>query len=248
MKGSSVLVILPVYNEAAHLERMLAALRPVVDREGYDLLAIDDCSTDASFDILRRNGVATIRLFENLGYGAAVQTGYKHALASGYRRLLQLDGDGQHDPRFLPALARRLECCDVVIGSRFLPVTPPPFPPAGELYFGTRSRRMGIRLFRCLLRMMTGARITDPTSGCIGMNRACMRLLSKDAYPYDFPDADVILSLIRNGFRVREAPVYMYHNYVGGQLHRGLAPLWYVFKVTLSLLVSGLRGASGGKG
>lgn len=243
MKGSSVLVILPVHNEAAHLERVLASLQPVVRREGYDLLAIDDGSTDASPDILRQSGVPAIRLFENLGYGAAVQTGYKHALANGYQRLLQLDGDGQHDPRFLPDLAQQLDCCDVVIGSRFLPVAPPRFAPAGDLYDGTPARRAGIRLFRLLLRLMTGQRITDPTSGYIGLNRSCMRFLSNDSYPYDFPDADVVFSLIRSGFRLAETPVYMYRNTVGGQLHRGLTPLWYVFKVTLSLLVASLRSA-----
>ena len=247
MKASSVLVILPIHNEAAHLERVLASLQPVVRREGYDLVAIDDGSTDASPDILRQSGVPAIRLFENVGYGTAVQTGYKHALAKGYERLLQLDGDGQHDPRFLPALARQLDHCDFVIGSRFLPMPPQPFAPAGHLYDGTRARRAGIRLFRLLLRAMTGRRITDPTSGYLGLNRSCMGFLSNDDYPYDFPDADVVFSLIRGGFRLAETPVYMYHNTVGGQLHRGLTPLWYMFKVTLSLLIAGLRkGKKGG--
>ena len=241
MSAPATLVIFPVRNEARNLERLLGPLLEVVQREGYHLLAIDDASTDASAEILRRQDVATIRLAENLGYGAALQAGYKYALANGYEQLMQLDGDGQHDPRFLPMLLQRLQSCDVVIGSRFLPLDPQPFAPAGELYLGTPVRRLGIRLFRLLLRILTRTAITDPTSGYIGMNRRCLRFLSMDSYPYDFPDADVLCTLIRNGFRLCETPVYMYHNEVGGQLHRGLAPLWYMFKVTLSLFISGLR-------
>lgn len=241
MSAPATLVIFPVRNEARNLERLLGPLLEVVQRQGYHLLAIDDASTDASAEILRRQDVATIRLAENLGYGAALQAGYKYALANGYEQLMQLDGDGQHDPRFLPLLLQRLQSCDVVIGSRFLPLDPQPFAPAGELYLGTPVRRLGIRLFRLLLRILTRTAITDPTSGYIGMNRRCLRFLSMDSYPYDFPDADVLCTLIRNGFRLCETPVYMYHNEVGGQLHRGLAPLWYMFKVTLSLFISGLR-------
>ena len=241
MSSSATLVIFPVRNEARNLERLLGPLLDVVQQEGYHLLAIDDASTDASPEILHRHGVAAIRLVENLGYGAALQTGYKYALANGYEQLMQLDGDGQHDPRFLPMILQRLQTCDVVIGSRFMPVDPQPFPPAGELYRGTPARKLGIRLFRLLLRILTRTAITDPTSGYIGMNHRCLRFLSMDSYPYDFPDADVLFTLIRNGFHLRETPVYMYRNDVGGQLHRGLAPLWYMFKVTLSLFVSGLR-------
>lgn len=238
-----VLVVFPVRNEAPRLPGLLAALLEVTRREGYDLVAIDDASTDDSPAILARRGVRTLRHPARLGYGAAVQTGYKYALARGYRRLLQLDGDGQHDPRFLPRLEAALADRDLVIGSRFLPAAPEPFPPAGRLYRGTAPRRAGIRLFRLLLRLMTGARVTDPTSGCLAMNRDCLEFMVRDRRPYDFPDADVVFSLLRSGYRLGEVPVYMYFNETGGQLHRGFAPLWYMFKVVVSLFVSRLRPA-----
>lgn len=235
----AVLVVFPVRNEAPRLERLLPPLRQVVRREGYHLLALDDASTDDSAAILARAGVPTLRLPENLGYGAALQTGYKYALARGYDRLLQLDGDGQHDPRFLPLLLERLSDCEVVIGSRFLaPPDPAPFPPTGPLYRGTPGRRAGIALFRFLLRLLIRQPVTDPTSGYLGLDRRALRFMSRDDHPYDFPDADVVFRLVRNGFRVREIPVYMYPNEGGGQLHRGLSPLWYLFKVALSLFVS----------
>ena len=234
----SALVVFPVRNEAERLPRLLGPLTAVVRREGYHLLAIDDASTDDSAAILARSGVPTLRLPENLGYGAALQTGYKYALSRGYRVLLQLDGDGQHDPRFLPRIREALRDCEVVIGSRFLRADPAPFPPAGPLYRGTPGRRAGIALFRALLRLLLPVRITDPTSGYLGFDRAALRFLSRDDHPYDFPDADVVFRLVRSGLRVREIPVYMYPNEGGGQLHRGLAPLWYLFKVALSLFVS----------
>ena len=248
MKTSSVLVIFPVHNEENNLEQMLAPLLEVVSRERYDLVAIDDASTDDSCEILNKHEVPTITLCENLGYGAAIQTGYKYAVAKEYEYLIQVDGDGQHDPRFLPMIRRELRACDFVIGSRFLAHDSTPFPPQRGLYKGTALRKIGIRLFRALLYVLTRASISDPTSGYVGMNRKCMRFLSGDLYPYDFPDADVLLTLIRSRFRLCEVPVYMYHNHVSGRLHRGVAPVWYMFKVTLSLFVSSTRKICGGKG
>ena len=240
---SKVLVVVPVRNEGKNLERLLVPLQEVVQNERYDLVVIDDASTDSSLEVLKRRRVRTITLTENLGYGAALQTGYKYALAKGYDYLIQLDGDGQHDPRFLPLIRQELPGHDFVIGSRFLE-NDVSFPPSEELYKGTPFRRLGIHYFRFLLYVMSGKSISDPTSGYLGMNRKCLRLLSRDLFPDDFPDADVLLSLIRLPIKMREVPVYMYCNDVGGQLHRGLKPLWYVFKVTLSLCVSRLRKLS----
>ena len=243
MKTSPVLVILPVHNEAKNLEQALKSLMVVVRQEGYDLLAIDDASTDASLEILKQHGVSTISLLENLGYGAALQTAYKYADRQGYECLIQMDGDGQHDPRFLPAIREKLTCHDYVIGSRFSDTAGAPFRPERELYRGTPLRKVGITLHRMLLYVMTRVSISDPTSGYIGMSRKCVRFLSGNLFPHDFPDADVLLTLIRARFKLCEVAVYMYHNHAGGQIHRGLAPIWYVFKVPLSLLVSSLREA-----
>lgn len=241
MKKPPVLVVLPVHNEARSLDRVLTSLTEIARRERYDLLAIDDASTDASLEILNRFDVPTITLVENLGYGASLQTGYKYAVARDYEYLLQLDGDGQHDPRFLPMIRKKLEDHDFVIGSRFVENGVAPFPPERELYRGTTFRRFGIRLFRFLLYAMAGTSVSDPTSGYIGMNRKCMRFLSADFYPHDFPDADVILTLLLSRFKLCEVPVYMYPNRFGRRLHGGFVPIWYGFKVMFSMLISGMR-------
>ena len=242
MNGSPVLVVLVLRNEATNLERLLPPLLEVVRRENFDLLAIDDASTDGSPGILEAHGVPTITLIQHLGVGGALQTGYKYAAARDYEYLLQLDGDGQHDPRFLPLIHQQLTRRehDFVIGSRFLRGGATPFPPERMLYTGTVFRRIGIRWFRMLLYAVTGVSISDPTSGYRGMNRKCLVFLSGDLFPHDYPDADVLATLIGNRFRLCEVPVHMYRN-DAGQLHRGLAPVWYAFKMTLSLLLSGIR-------
>lgn len=233
---------MPVYNEGESLDRTLDGLKPVCAKERYDLVAVDDASTDDSLAILERHGIATISLIDNLGYGAALQAGYKYALAKGYEHLIHLDSDAQHDPRFVPIIKKALAVHDFVIGSRFLEHVDTPFEPTQKLYRDTPLRRVGMGLHRLLLHAMSGVRVSDPTSGYIGMNRRCIRLLSGDGFPSDFPDADVLLSLLRSRLRLCEMPVYMYERHAGRHLHSGaLAPAWYMFKVTLSLVATALR-------
>ncbi len=248
MQRSSVLVLMPVYNEGEALDRTLDVLKPVCAREQYDLVAVDDGSTDNSLAILRRHGVATISLIDSLGYGAALQAGFKYALAKGYEHLIHLDSDGQHDARFVPSIEGALAAHDFVIGSRFLEHVDTPFEPTRKLYRGTPLRRVGIGIHRLLLHAMSGVRVSDPTSGYIGMNRECIRLLSGDGFPSDYPDADVLLSLLRGRLRLREIPVYMYESDTVRGMHSGaLMPAWYMLKVTLSLVVTALRRSEGGK-
>ena len=240
MTTSPVLVVFPVYNEAKNLERMLTSLVEVVRQERYDLVAINDASTDESLEILNRHGIPTITLIERLGYGAVGQTGYKYALDKGYEYLIQLDGDGQHDPRFLSMIYQKLQAFDFVIGSRFLEHTDTPFSPEEKLYEGTALRRIAMRWFRMVLYLRTRVSLSDPTSGYIGVNRKCLLFLSGDHFPHDYPDADVCLTLIRNQFKLCEIPVYMYHNDATGTLHIGVKPVWYMFKMMLSLFISSI--------
>jgi len=153
-----------------------------------------------------------------------------------------VDGDGQHDVRFLPKILRALRerSADVVVGSRFLAHDGSSPPPERPMYFATRLRRVGIRLFRLLLRLW-GLSVTDPTSGFIGLERSAFKFLAGDVFPFDYPDADVLLLLHRNGFKVREVPVYMYPNPERGSIHRGCAPFWYMIKEFLSVAFAGVR-------
>ncbi|MGC9328789.1 MAG: hypothetical protein ACP5I1_14230, partial [Candidatus Hinthialibacter sp.] len=130
---------------------------------------------------------------------------------------------------------------DIVIGSRFLPKENIPFEPNASLYYGTPLRRMGIHLFRFVLLCLCFRRITDPTSGFMGFNRKTLHFLCGKSFPFDYPDADMIMTFLKNDFRLHEIPVYMYPVSKRFSLHRGCRPIWYVIKVFISLFIAFIR-------
>ena len=195
---------------------------------------MDDGSNDDTASEARAAGARVIELPFNLGYGAALQTGFKYALDKGYEFAVQMDADGQHDPLSIEALISPVlkDEVDVVIGSRFLD--------KGN-YKAPFVRRMGMYFFGIITSVVTGRRITDPTSGFQALNKKVMEFYASDAYPADYPDADVIIMLYRQGFRFKEVPVIM-HNAAKRSMHGGiLKPLYYIFKMMLSIFVTLLR-------
>ncbi len=231
-EAARVLVIIPAYNEGRRIAQVVATVRSVVP--GYDILVINDGSRDDTADAAASSGATVISHAINMGYGVAIQTGYKYAREKGYELLAQIDGDGQHDPAFIPKLLDPVMNgkADVAVGSRFRE--------AGS-YRPSLSRRLGILFFRNLLSWVIGQEITDPTSGYQAMNRDVVRFLTSDVFPCDYPDADVIISLNRAGFRIREVPVRMFPNAEGKTMHSGMKPLYYMFKMCLSIFVTFLR-------
>ena len=170
-----------------------------------------------------------------MGYGAAIQTGYMYALERGADLLVQMDADGQHDPRQIPAMVepiRRGEC-DLVIASRFLEVTG---------YRMGWTRTVGRKLFEALGRL-SGVNVTDPTSGFQAMNAATLELYVRDFFPHDYPDVDVLVTASRHGLRVRECASVMHPGLRGSRLHGGARAFYYVYK----MLVSMWAASSGGK-
>ena len=178
----------------------------------------------------------------SLGYGGALQTGYKFAVKNGYHLLVQLDGDGQHDPA----------CIDETSSNRFeaelliLPLAPVFLLQTNE---GTADRSghplpgwIGMKDFRYHCHtFLIKQKVTDPTSGYQAMSRRVFTILSGDTFPIDYPDADVIIMLHRAGFRIREVPVRMFPSPDDKSMHSGLKPLYYIFKMFLSILVTLLR-------
>jgi glycosyltransferase involved in cell wall biosynthesis len=170
----------------------------------------------------------------NMGYGVTIQTGYKYALEKGYAYLVQLDGDGQHDASFIPQLLEPVMTnqTDFALGSRFLDQ---------NSYRPSFTRRLGILFFRKLVSILIGREITDPTSGYQAFNREVIRFFTTDIFPCDYPDADMLITLNLAGFRIREVPVRMFANAAGTSMHSGIKPLYYMFKMCLSILVTLLR-------
>lgn len=234
MKAKEVIIVIPAYNEEKNIGNLLKNIRTKVP--DIDILVIDDGSLDRTARAAEDAGAIALRLPFNMGYGAALQTGFKYALMRRYRYVIQMDADGQHDPDSIGILLNEIkkEDVDVVIGSRFLDEK--------SNYNAPLIRRMGIGLFGKIASMVTGLTVSDPTSGFQALNRDALRFYSSKYYPVDYPDADVIIMLHRAGLRVKEVSVVMHNRQEGTSMHSGIIkPMYYVFKMFLSMVVTLLR-------
>lgn len=229
-------VIIPAYNEESAIGDLIAVIQTVVG-DMADIVVVNDGSRDNTAGVALRAGAVVITHPFNMGYGVTIQTGYKYAYAKGYEYLVQIDGDGQHDPMYILRLLEPVMkgIADLALGSRFQD--------AGS-YNPPMIRRAGMYFFGSLVSLLIGRRISDPTSGYQALNRSVIAFLTSDTFPYDYPDADVLLMLGLNGFSINEVPVRMYANSVGKTMHNGLKPLYYVFKMLLSMIVTLLRKRS----
>lgn len=226
------LVLIPAYNEANGIVSVICNIRKAIP--DADILVVNDGSRDETAARALAAGAVVLNHVFNMGYGVTIQTGYKYAYYHGYQYLVQIDGDGQHDPSFIPELLTPVKSDDVdfAIGSRFLWF---------DSYRPSFTRRLGILFFRRLVTVIIGRSITDPTSGFQAFNRSVMKFFSTDIFPCDYPDADMLITLNLAGFRIRELPVRMFANTSGKTMHSGMKPLYYMFKMCLSILVTLLR-------
>lgn len=227
-----ILILIPAFNEAARIAGVVRQAAGAVP-DG-DILVVDDGSRDATARLAAQAGAQVVSHPFNLGYGAAVQTGYKFAVTRGYRFIVQMDGDGQHDAESVARLLAPVKAgnADFALGSRFL---------AGDSYVPPLTRRLGMAFFRRMVTLITGQPITDSTSGFQAFNRRVFTYFASDAFPCDYPDADVLIALHRAGFTIVEVPVRMHANTDGKSMHGGLRPLYYTFKMLLSVFVTLLR-------
>jgi glycosyltransferase involved in cell wall biosynthesis len=228
---TKILAMIPAYNESTSIEKVLAELKAA----GLPVqpLVIDDGSKDDTARKARQAGALVITLPFNLGIGGAVQTGYRYAEQNGYDIAVQIDGDGQHDPSYLPKiLAPLLEGrADLVVGSRFLH--------AGG-FRSSRMRRAGIRFFVFLIRLLTGLSCSDPTSGFRACNRSLIRVFAA-YYPMDFPEPEAIVIARRLGVRIEEVPVVMRSRQLGKSSIGKLKSPYYMIKVTLAIMLQMFR-------
>jgi glycosyltransferase involved in cell wall biosynthesis len=226
------LVLVPAFNESARIGGVLAGVRAAVP--DATILVVDDGSSDDTAVVARRVGARVIRLPFNLGAGVAAQTGYKLAVREGYDCVVQLDADGQHEPADIPILLGVIARgeADVVIGSRFL---------GGAAYRAGALRRAGMGLFGWLTWLLTGVHFSDVTSGFRAFGGDVVRFVATEWYPTDYADADMLITLRRAGFQLQEVSVRMYPHAGGRSMHSGLRPIYYVFKMLLSVALAPLR-------
>ncbi|GAB4299300.1 MAG: glycosyltransferase family 2 protein [Desulfuromonadia bacterium] len=226
------MVLIPAYNEGEGIADTVAQVRQVIPLA--DIVVVDDGSRDDTVRQAADAGAIVLSHPFNMGYGVTIQTGYKYACEEGYDFLVQLDGDGQHDPLSIPALLDPVirDETDFALGSRFLDQ---------KSYRPSFTRRLGILFFRRIVSILIGREISDPTSGFQAFNREVIRFFTRDIFPCDYPDADMLVTLNLAGFRIREVPVRMFANPRGTSMHSGMRPLYYMFKMCLSIVVTLLR-------
>ena len=232
-----VLVIIPCYNESSNIVQVVNNLRTACPQVDY--IIVNDCSTDNTRQILKEHQLNYLDLPVNLGIGGGVQCGYLYAMEQGYDITIQMDGDGQHDPRYLnqviePVAQGKLDLC---IGSRFI---------KKEGFQTSFMRRVGIRFLSGLIHLLTGEKILDVTSGY----RACGREMTEwfaQHYAQDYPEPEAIVSAICNGYRVGEVPVVMEERQAGVSSIRAFKSIYYMIKVSLALVIHRLGATQKGK-
>ena len=225
------IIIIPAYNEEENIERTVNAIQK--SAQGFDYVIINDCSTDNTRKICEEKEFNIVNLPINLGIGGAVQTGYKYAYENGYDVAVQVDGDGQHDPEFLNTMADYLieHQVDMVIGSRFI---------EKKGFQSSITRRMGIQFFSKLIKVLTGKKITDPTSGLRMIGRNVMEIFSED-YPRDYPEPESIVAVLRKNMKIEEIPVVMLERQGGVSSISPKKSIYYMIKVTLAILIERIR-------
>jgi glycosyltransferase involved in cell wall biosynthesis len=219
--------VLPARNEAGNLPLLIAQLRAL--HPPPDVLVVDDASTDDTAVVAARAGARVLTMPYNSGIGATVQAGIAWGVERGYGLIARFDGDGQHDPSALPGLRGPIDAgeVDFVLGSRYL---------ERKGFQSTWARRLGSRWFSFLLRVLSGLRISDPTSGCWIVNARAAAILRED-YSSDYPEVDSLVRLVRSGCRVREVPIVMRARSRGESSIDALRAVYYMVKVTIALVV-----------
>jgi glycosyltransferase involved in cell wall biosynthesis len=228
----SCLAIVPAYNEAGSVGPVIHALHEHVP--DFDVLVVDDGSTDRTDAVARDAGAEVLRMPFNLGIGGAMQAGYRYAHENNYDFAMQVDGDGQHDPQQIDRLVevfRANHSVDLVYGSRFAEESG---------YEASIARRAGIRFFASLLSMIMHKRVTDPTSGFRLANRRAISLFARD-YPHDYPEVEAILLAHSHRLQLIEVPVHMRPRASGQSSITTLRSSYYMAKVLLAVLIGLVR-------
>jgi glycosyltransferase involved in cell wall biosynthesis len=228
-----ILIVIPTRNEEKTIGAVLGHLQTLYP--SLPILVVNDASTDATAAVVEQfKNVDVIKLPFWMGYGGALQAGYKYAYRNDYDAIVQMDADGQHEPRSVGVLIENIEHADVVVGSRFL---------ADDDYKMDLFRRLGCKLLTRIGKSLTGMRISDPTSGFQALNRNALGIAIQDYYPMDYPDLDVLILMHRFHLKVIEIPVTMYASSGKIGMHEGLQVWYYAFKMILSIFVMMLRKA-----
>ena len=232
MSDLKILIIIPAYNEEKSIKKVIDNIRKEFPYK-CDIIVINDGSADETSKIAKAADVKVVDLIFNSGIGAAMQTGYLYAAYNEYDIAVQIDGDGQHNPLYLSDLIAPVvnDQADMAIGSRY--IEKPSFK-------SSVSRRIGMIFLSNLIRLLTGVKVTDTTSGFRAINKQVIKKFSK-TYPLDYPEPDVIVRLHKLNFRIMEIPVEMNQRQGGKSSITPIKSLLYIVKVSIAILINMIR-------
>lgn len=230
-----IAAIVPAYNEEKAIASVVNDVNTLANTHNLpiDVIVINDCSLDATAEIISKLNCISLNLPINLGIGGAVQTGFKYAFNNGYDYAIQVDGDGQHPATEIPKIVNAAieKNSDVVIGSRFI---------SREGFQSSTMRRMGINYFKFLNHFFVGETITDSTSGFRLINKKVLELVS-EYYPDEYPEPEAIILYSLNHFKITEVAVTMKERQGGVSSISAVASVYYMFKVTLAIVYTFIR-------
>lgn len=224
------LVIIPAYNESGCIVNTVNDI--INNAPEFDYVIINDCSRDDTYKLCVENGFNVVNLPINSGIGAAVQTGYLYAKRYGYNYAIQVDGDGQHDAAFLGTMARYMEenGTGMLIGSRYI---------EKQGFQSSALRRFGIKYFTVLIKLLTGKKITDPTSGMRMVGRDIIEYFAEE-YPKDYPEPETAVTIVKKGWKVEEIPVVMKERQAGTSSISPKRSIYYMIKVSLACIMAAM--------
>lgn len=228
---NELLILIPAFNEDGAIADVIREVNQVMPH--VPVLVGDDASSDSTFVKAKAAGADVFRLPHHLGLGGCVQAGYKLAYELGYGYVIRVDGDGQHDPKYIPALFKvlRESGSHMVIGSRF-------YESNGEHTSAVRA--IGIWVFRLVLRPILGKPVRDPTSGFVGVNREALEVFTR-SFPLEYPEIEALVVLQRKRFRFEEVPCRMRKRKAGRSTITAVKSLYYIIHVLLGVFINILK-------
>lgn len=231
----SLMILIPAYNEEGAVGSVIKEIRSY--HPDLPILVLDDCSADGTRSVAQRAGADVLSVPYHLGLGGCVQAGYRLAYDLGFDYVIRLDGDGQHDPRYITLLLDTLKSsgAQMVIGSRYIDGT-------GE--HTSRVRGIGILFFRWFLGLILAKKVHDPTSGYVGVNRQALEVFAR-SFPLEYPEIEALVVLKRLLFRFEEVPVKMRPRMAGKSTITAMRSFYYVAHVLLGVLVNILKYQGG---
>jgi len=236
-----LLIMIPAYNEEKNIGELLEQLKRPEIATVADVLVMDDASKDNTRHIVLNKQLEVVTHVFNLGYGSGLQVGYKYAVRNDYDYVIQMDADGQHDVSNVMRIYKKLlsadengKCPDIVIGSRFME--------GSETFPISNVKKLAIRMFRFLIKLGTGKKVLDPTSGLQGLSRRAFDFYAGyNHFDDKYPDANMIMQMLMLGYRVEEIPAVMHARTEGVSMHSGLKPILYMFRMMFSIIAVWIR-------